>query len=629
MTIRVYSLSAISLGLLGVAIASLSPACASKKDHAAEEFAEAPVSTGSLRMALSARGESGTLYRLRNANFNVQQDNFGFFTTLSTENDPLATTLEATLPVGNFFINIQPDFSSGGNFTLEKVENGSSTRVRATLLSPSQQTFTIRGNEETQVGYRFETNGEVVDFGQGRLVITLDVAERAGEARRTVIETGQDALAGLSLRDTLDAALNNAGSAGLVGAEDVYHAIIDSYSTAPGNDPSLAHCDDQQTNGQASLNGYPLACPRLEGSQFDNIDSWFPVAFVNRLDLAPSDGSNCGQQRIIFANNVFIGNGRMLMIIEAQLPNPTPECGVDSCRPIAEFWSSLATINDPLERGQRLREAFLTSGTGPFAPFMNANQLGPNGGQIRTNNFNSFPWTMREFQMQAAPAILPLPHAVREAPNGELWNDLSSLPQGEACRDSFLASLSNLQSDNLATLGFPVAAACEDAESPNDFSRHDYAGHLASGSGDFAAEIDARVAGSGLNSDEIARRARFAGSCMGCHIESSGVSLGNGVTAPSSNDFVQISEFSSEPCFGSNNGNCFVVSEALRTVFLPHRISVQQNFLNAPAPGCGAPPAGDAGVPVGFPDAGVALVGGTSRSAQRTLGGQPVVDHPH
>jgi len=611
-------------------IAALAPACASKKDHASDESREAPSATGSLRMALSARAESGTLYRLRNATFNIQKDDFGFFNTLSTESDPLATTIEATLPVGNFFINIQPDFSSGGNFTLEKIENGSSTRVRATLLSPVQQTFTIRGNEETQVGYRFETNGEVVDFGQGRLIITLDVAERAGEARRTVIETGQDALAGLSLRETLDAALSNARTGTPFAADDVYHAIIDSYNSSPGNDDSLAHCDDQQTNGQASLNGYPLACPRLEGSQFDNLDAWFPIAFVNRLDLAPTDGANCGQQRIIFANNVFIGNGRMFMIVEAQLPNPTPECGVDSCRPIAEFWSSLAAVNDPIERGNRLRDAFLISGTGPFGPFMNANQLGPDGGQIRTNNFDSSPWTMREFHMQAAPAILPLPHAVREAPNGELWNDLSALAQGEACRNSFLDSISNLQSDNLATFGFPVAPECEDAESPNDFGRHDYASQLASGSGEFAAEIDDRVAGTGLSATDIARRARFAGSCMGCHIESSGVSLGRGVTAPNSNDFVQISEFATEPCFGSGNGTCFLVSEALRTVFLPHRIEVQQNFMNAPSSGCGTTPfPGDAGVPEPSSDAGPGLASRSSRRVQRTLGGQPVVDHPH
>jgi hypothetical protein len=628
MRIRFHASCVAAFGLASLTALSILTSCSSKHDRSeASDSAEAPLPMGQLRMALSTRGASGALYRLRNALFNVRRDDFGFFTTLQTESDPQSSTLEATLPAGNFFIDIQPDFSSGGNFVLEKIENGVSSRVAATLLSPIEQSFEIHGNEETVVGYRFETSGEVVDFGQGRLIVTLDVAERSGEARRTVIETGQTALAGLTLRGTLDAALRNAGSPRAVSAQDVYHAIIDSYNESPGRDPDASHCDDQRTDGEPSLNGFPLACPRAEGDQFDNLDNWFPLAFVNRLDLAPSDGANCGQQRIIFANNSGIGNGRMFMILEAQLPNPAPECGIDSCRPVAELWSALAEVSDPVERGRRLSEAFLETGTGSFGPFMNADHLGPQGGQIRTNNFNDFQWTLREFQMQPAPAVLPRPHAVREAPNGDLWNDLSDLPQGESCRESFLASVPLLESDNLATLGFPVAAQCEDAESPNDFFRQDYGFHLDSGSGDFSAQIEAQLTTPGLSALDIAHRARFAGSCMGCHIESGGGDLGRGVTAPPSNDFVQISEFSTEPCIGANNGTCFRVSEALRTVFLPHRIEVLRNFLDSPSGAC-APPAFGA-------DAGPALSGGASAppargpGALRTLGGQPVVEHPH
>lgn len=640
MSLRFHVSTAAAFGLTFSAISTLL-SCSGKHPRSdASDSAQAPLPAGQLRMALSAHGESGALYRLRNANFNVRRDDFSFFQTFQTESDPLATTLEATLPVGNFFIDAQPDFNTVSGFVLERIDAGVSVRVGATLLSPVEQSFQIRGNEETFVGYRFETNGEVVDFGQGRLVVTLDVTERAGEARRTVLETSQAALSALSLRNTLDAALRNAGNPTPVSARDVYHALIDSYNESPGRTPSGAHCDDEQTNGAPSLNGFPLACPRLEGSQFDNIDNWFAIAFVNRLDLAPADGTNCGQQRIIFANNSTIGNSRMFMILEAQIPNPTPECGLDSCRPIAELWSSLAEVPDPADRGRLLTEAFLETGAGSIGPFMNANQLGPHGGQIRTNNFNDFQWTLREFHLQASPAIVPLQSAVREAPNGQLWNDLSGLAQGESCRQSFLAAVPFLESDNLATLGFPIAAQCEDAESPNDFVRQDYAAHLGSGSGDFAQEIEARLTTDGLSALDIARRARFGGSCMGCHIESSGSSLGRGVTAPSSSDFVQISELSTEPCFGANNGQCFQVSEAMRTVFLPHRIDVQRNFLTAAAPACSAPPpaSADAGVPLtGGGDAGLSAAGLGSAAglaarapgALRTLGGQPVVDHPH
>ena len=57
--------------------------------------------------------------------------------------------------------------------------------------------------------------------------------------------------------------------------------------------------------------------------------------------LFPQLGAHCGQQRLIFTNNVPIGNGRMFMILEAQIPNPHPECGVAACRsmPRRRTWS--------------------------------------------------------------------------------------------------------------------------------------------------------------------------------------------------------------------------------------------------------------------------------------------------
>ena len=644
MTRSLSSISVLTLSLAGIGLAS---SCSSdhkpERPAAADEQAEA----GSLRLALTARGESGALYRLRDAFFQVNDPSFSFFTQLFTENDPSASTLETTMPAGSFSITLF------GGFSLEKVDvDGNTARVASTLLSPSTQSFDINPNEQTNVSYSFETNGEVVNFGQGRLVVEIDVTERAGQSRRTVIETNPRALSSVSLRGTLDAALGNAGIA-QVSSTDVYHSLIDSYNPAPGRDPSLGHCDDQRTNGQASLNSFPLACPRLEGQLFDNLDNWFPLAFVNRLDLAPTDGSNCGQQRIIFANN---DGGRMFIIVEAQVPNPEPECGVSACLPIAEFWESLAEVEDPIDRGQRLADAFLFSGVGAFAPFMDARHLGPDGGQIRTNNFNDFQWTLREFQLQSAPQVLPIPVSVGESPNGELWDDFSAQPRGEQCRQSFLASIPNLLSDNLATLGFPVDEQCEDAESPNDGFRQDYASHMSFGSGDFQNQIDAAVAGTGLSAFDVANRARFAGSCMGCHIESSGAFLGN-VSAPFSNDFVHVTEQSFESCDGGDS--CFGVSEALRTVFLPHRINVQRSFLESglgcavvppdegvagaagavgaagAAGAAGAPGAagavGDAGVeaplaPVAPPGS-LAALGGAA--VGRTLGGQPVVEHGH
>ncbi len=657
-----------ALGL--AAIAAASSACSSSKHGRSgpgeQEPGESIGETGSLGLALTARSSTGTLYRLRQATFDVFRlgdvagppilprppidvpppfeadagrpvlvedelppspgpifgaggsattgggagsGSFGGFagsvaaggaggstsfppsippsfpddffeTTLSSENDPLSSTLEATIPTGAYQISLFD------GWFLEKVVDGKTERVNATLKGSSFQNFSINANEQTFVSYRFQTNGEVVEFGQGRLIVQIEVEEKesaGANARRGVIETNLDALSGVSLRGTLDAALQNSGAnASGVTATDAYHAIIDSYSSAAtGRDPAGAHCDDQTTNGVASLNGFPLMCPRLESAQFDNLDNWFPLAFVNRLDLAPADGANCGQQRMIFANNTPNGNSRMFIIMEAQLPNPNPGCGVDACRPIAEFWSALTNVDDPALRGQMLQDAFLRSGVGPFPAFMNSNHLGPDGGQVRSNNFNDFVWTLREFHFQSAPDVVPLPAPVADAPNGELWNDLSPLPQGDACRESFLNALPGLLGDNLSALSFPVAEQCKDAESPNDFFRQDYQTHLASGSGAFIDQLQQAVAGTGLSAFDIANRARFAGSCMGCHQEASGSSLGGGLSAPFQGDFVHVSELSIENC--GDGTACRALSTALRDEFIPHRLEVQARLLATPS----------------------------------------------
>src|SRR5688572_3931410 len=124
-----------------------------------------------------------------------------FSTTLSSETDPLSTTLEATIPTGQFQINLFD------GWFLEKVVEGEAVPVQARLLGSTFQSFSIAANEETTVVYRFETSGEVIEFGQGRLIVRIEVEEREPlppNSRRGVIETSLDALTGFSLRGTLD-----------------------------------------------------------------------------------------------------------------------------------------------------------------------------------------------------------------------------------------------------------------------------------------------------------------------------------------------------------------------------------------------------------------------------------------
>jgi hypothetical protein len=393
---------------------------------------------------------------------------------LFSEDDPTASTLEATLEVGSYEILLL------GGWFLEKIVDGQPVAVNAQLLSPDLQFFEIERNGESRVSYRFRVGDEIVDFGRGRLVVDIEVEEGGGGGggnnRGNLIELSQEALgeAFFGLEETLDAALVNAGSS--LSGEGAYHAIVDSYATAAaGLDVGARHCDEETLDGRGSLNGFPMDCGRLESQQFDNLDSWFPIAAVNRIDLAPQDGANCGQQRVIFANNQFVGNGRMFMILEAEIPNPEPACGVLACRPLVDFWNELSGIDDPIERGFRLTGAFLVGDpaleSAGFAPFMSAERLGPQGGQIRTNNFNSSPWTLREFQFQGDINARPLPVGVAESPNGALWNDLSDLPQGEECRQGFIDSIGGLATNELGAMSFPVPEVCKDSESRNDFSQ--------------------------------------------------------------------------------------------------------------------------------------------------------------
>ncbi|MEY2930920.1 MAG: hypothetical protein RL033_1669 [Pseudomonadota bacterium] len=145
------------------------------------------VASGQLQLALTAQGSSGALYRLRQAQFDVFSVGPGFSpgAFLNTENDPLATTLETTLDIGDYAITL---FSG---WVLEKVQGGEVTRVQARLLSPESQEFSIAANEETSVRYRFETNGDVVEFGQGRLIVAIEVEERRAPEPDPVFTLGE------------------------------------------------------------------------------------------------------------------------------------------------------------------------------------------------------------------------------------------------------------------------------------------------------------------------------------------------------------------------------------------------------------------------------------------------------
>lgn len=490
--------------------------------------------------------------------------------------------------------------------------------VEAQLLSNAVQPFSLFGGDDAFINYHFRVGNDIIDFSQGRVHIGFSVDDsglctppQTGlDPDRVLLEHSELALSVFSLREMLQAIATNEGH----GTDPVrlYHQIIDSYATAAeGRLPDAVHCGDEATDGQPTLNGYPITCNRRERFQFDNLDRWRATAVVNRLDLAAANGAHCGQQRVIFANNE---QGRMFLILEAQIPNPRPDLGVLGCVPLADFWIAQNSFEDPGVRGKRLREAFIEGSPelvdAGFGPFASPSNFTVGTGQIRSNNFDQDPWTLREFKIALDGADLTiLPFPVAEAPNGGLWNDELELPQGDFCRENFIiAAFEGLLTNNPAEMTFIVDQVCKDAESRNDFSQA-YAFQLSNG---FRAQLDQIFAPFGLTGEDIANRAHFAGSCIGCHIENNGVSLGNGVVSPISNGFVHVSEFP----FPCADGLCFPISPALQNVFLPDRLRAMADLVGFelppdPCQGGGGGMGGFAGFggAAGFPIGGTTMGG--------------------
>ncbi|HWO19820.1 MAG TPA: hypothetical protein VNO30_13635 [Kofleriaceae bacterium] len=366
------------------------------------------------------------------------------------------------------------------------------------------------------------------------------------------------------------------------------------------------HCDD---NG-GRINGFPVACQRNEGILAQaQPDSHFPVALVYRPDLTASDGSTCGEARIVIAKPADAG-GRNLAIFEAAIPNPEPGCGVVGCRKVAQFWANLSTIDSFPQRLDAL-ERFYFTGLDPALdgvatqPVLDAANLGlpddagARHGQIRTNQFMAGPrppaWQLREFQLArtcTAPGSCKLlfePVTVKTNPFGVLFNDLAPEPRGAAFRDEFVGQVGALAAPELTAISMSIGNEFNAGQSNSQGPENQYGLHFGQGNpGGFRTAIADELAalGSPLTADNIVARAT-AQSCAGCHQLSNGAliggidPLGNPLRWPPSANFVHVVE----------NG---VRSMALNRVFLPRRRQILEQLLADTCTGtCAAPRVAD------------------------------------
>jgi hypothetical protein len=146
------------LGLLGVPLATTS--CGTSAVH--QDVG------GSLRMPLTAVSASGRLYRLRNATFDITGTQSS---SISSETDPGAQDLVATLPKGSYSIQLRDGWS------MERQSDAGFLAVDATLTSSSAVMFAINDAQVTNVAFRFAVAGDVVVVGNGTLDVGINVDE--------------------------------------------------------------------------------------------------------------------------------------------------------------------------------------------------------------------------------------------------------------------------------------------------------------------------------------------------------------------------------------------------------------------------------------------------------------------
>ncbi|HLL06023.1 MAG TPA: NBR1-Ig-like domain-containing protein [Myxococcaceae bacterium] len=414
------------------------------------------------------------------------------------------------------------------------------------------------------------------------------------DPRRTLAVTERAILLNFPVQDVFTQLAAQGG--GYTGNQ-LFRQLWDTQNPAPGQADlhavtNYAHCTDNAN----TLNSFPYACRTSEGAEAASTTSqatYEAVGLYNRFDLAPTNGSNCGEYRIVYAKRS--GGGRNLIIFEAVLPNPNPSLGIEGCRPIANFWRDLTDDTVVSSRASKLRAFYFEGRATPggvllsSTPVVHINNYGVRAtdtGQVRTNQFRGGPWMLREFKLQrtcvTSCVTKFVPVTVKTNPFGELFNPASTHPQASQFQSHFITQVPTLAINNVNTFNYTVPDSFNSGQSDaQSFSVPDnYVLQFGTAASTFRTGIQNKLTsiGSTLTPDQIVARAQ-AQSCGGCHQRSGGAALGGGITFPSpAGSFVHSTEIL-EP---GPEGDRFQISSALTGTFLPHRQGVLANYLDTP-----------------------------------------------
>ncbi|WP_141643822.1 hypothetical protein [Myxococcus llanfairpwllgwyngyllgogerychwyrndrobwllllantysiliogogogochensis] len=350
------------------------------------------------------------------------------------------------------------------------------------------------------------------------------------------------------------------------------------------------------------FNGFQYQCPRIEGNQAfvnpflspgTNPDEYVPLALVNRFDLAPASGVDCGEYRIVYGKRSGIpgGGNRNLLIFEAVLPNPNPTAGLNGCAPVANFWASLTGAALATRIGGL--QNFYFTGLPGFMPVVHMDNYGNRTtgsvptGQVRTNQFIQPPWTLREFSVRrtmcgSVPCQLNFrPVTVKVNPGGTLFDPVSGHPLAPSFQNVlFPSQVPALAVTDINLFNNTIPDMFNSGQSNAQGPENDYRFQFGPNPSPFRTNIqnELLLLGSPLLPQHIVERS-MALSCGGCHELSNGANLGGGLVWPPSGGFVHVGE-QFDPAPGPF-GPRFRISPALNAVFLPHRRAVLETFLNS------------------------------------------------
>jgi hypothetical protein len=432
--------------------------------------------------------------------------------------------------------------------------------------------------------------------GLGTLALQLPGNPVTLDERRSLAVTDAAILSAFSLSEVMNQLAAQSGVPGLTGAR-LFAQLWDTQLRKPGVTDG-EHCDDENDGLETSFNGFPLSCRPDDGAQaFDpdaNLRTYFAVGLFNRFDLAPADGSDCGEYRMVFAR----ADGPRLNLInfEGLLPNPARGRGLDGCRPVTNLWRDLSSEDDLGARAASLH-GFFFRGLGAFPPVVHIDNYGNaepsrRSGQVRTDQFLESPWVLHEFKLRTRCAAGACKLEFRREtdkvnPFGLLFKSSVTSPQALMFRSSFLSQVASLAVNDLNRFNYIVPDEANTGESLSTMERFDrYVDQFEPGSA-FAQAIQDRLTalGSTLTPTQIVARAQ-ALSCAGCHQLSNGADLGHGLIWPTS------ATSSASPVVPTHvktdiesgpQGPRFRLSPALTGVFLPHRRQVLESFLGSAA----------------------------------------------